>query len=373
LARPHVLIVGAGPTGLTAAIECTRRGLPVRIVDRTGSRTDLSKAVGINLQSLCLLEPSGLSDRLIAAGIRITKANLWFDGERLLTLDLSLIDHRYRFLLALPQSETERILGEALAEQGVAVERGTELTGFENTADGVVARLRGPSGDTEVATPLLLGADGPHSTVRTTLGIDFAGRRYPQDWSLADVTLDWPYGDSDINMFMERSGDLVFTVPIAAGRLRVISQTPRALEMLPRGTSVTQVHWQSAFHVALRQAARYQDGCAYLAGDAAHVHSPAGGRGMNLGMWDACAFAARAEAGTLEGYSAERHPIGRRILAFTDQLFNVAEVKTRAAQVVRNFAMRHIASIPAVQRRIVPNMLGVEPARVQPDVLARRP
>lgn len=360
MSAPDVLIVGAGPVGLAGATELLRRGASIRIVDREGAHTKLSKAVGINAQTLELLEASGLTERLLAAGIRISRANLHFDGAPLVTLELSRADHRFNFLLALPQSETERILEETLAERGVTVERTTEMLGFAQHADGVNVRLRNAAGEREATAGRLLGADGSRSAVRQTLRIPFTGARYDETWSLADITLDWSYGYGEVNLFLHGDGALLFTVPIAADRIRAISQTDNAKALLPAGSVVRETHWESTFHVALRQAERYQDGRCFLAGDAAHVHSPAGGRGMNLGIWDTCAFAARHAAGTLDGYSAERHPIGARILTITDRMFRVARLKHGPAQALRNLALRRIAPIGAVQRRIAPQLLGIE-------------
>lgn len=360
MSDPDVLIVGAGPVGLAAAIELNRHGIPVRIVDREGAHTKLSKAVGVNAQTLDLLGPSGVTERLLAAGIRVSRANLHFDGKPLVTLDLRRADHRFNFILALPQSETERLLEATLAERGVMVERDTEMLGLSQNADTVTVRLRDAAGEREVTAGRILGADGSHSAVRQTLRIPFTGARYDETWSLADITLDWPYGYGEVNLFLHGNGALLFTVPIAPDRIRAISQTDHAKALLPAGSVVRETHWESTFHVALRQAEHYQDGRCFLAGDAAHVHSPAGGRGMNLGIWDACAFAARHAAGTLEGYSAERHPIGARILAITDRMFRVARLTPGPAQALRNLLMRHVVPMDAVQRRIAPQLLGIE-------------
>ena len=357
----EVLVVGAGPVGMTAAIELLRRDVRVRVIDRSERRTDLSKAVGINVQSLELLEPSGLSERLIDAGLKIREAHIHFDGKPMVTVDLSRVDHRFNFLLALAQSETERILEQRLNELGGMVERQTELETFQVDGDRVVSGLKRPDGSSEtVDASVMLGADGGRSTVRQTLGIPFVGERYEEHWSLADVTVDWPYGMESVNLFLSSAGDLVFTVPIAPDRIRAISQTDRVLELLPNGTTVTRTHWESQFRVALRQAERYQDGLCYLAGDAAHVHSPAGGRGMNLGIWDAASFAERFSTGTLAGYSAERHPIGERILKVTDRMFRLTRLKAGIAQTARNLFLRHVLPLGAVQRRAAPTLLGIE-------------
>jgi 2-polyprenyl-6-methoxyphenol hydroxylase-like FAD-dependent oxidoreductase len=356
-----VLIVGAGPVGLTAAIELLRRDVPVRVIDKSEHRTDLSKAVGINAQTLALLEPSGLTTRLIEAGLKIRQAHLHLDGRPLVSLDLSLVDHPYNFILALPQSETERLLEVRLNDLGGRVERRTELTGFAQEAGRVHGTVRRPEGDEEtVDVEALLGADGGRSTVRERLRIPFVGARYEEQWSLADISVDWPYGLDAVNLFLSRAGDLVFTVPIGPDRIRAISQTAHVLELLPSGTTVTEIHWESQFRVALRQAERYQEGACYLAGDAAHVHSPAGGRGMNLGIWDAVAFADQYRAGSLAGYSGERHPIGARILGITDRMFRVTTLKPGWAQFVRNLVLRNVVPLKPVQRLIARNLLGIE-------------
>ncbi|WP_420406157.1 FAD-dependent monooxygenase [Nisaea sp.] len=357
----EVLIVGAGPVGMTAAIELLRRGVDVRLIDRSEQRTELSKAVGINVQTLELLQASGLTDRLLAAGLKIRAAHLHLDGTPLADLDLTQADHRYNFLLALPQSETERLLEARLGELGGRVERLTELTGLGQDANGVRVTLRLPGGGTEtMRVRALLGADGGRSTVREALSIPFLGARYEEQWSLADISVDWPYGMDAVNLFLSRGGDVLFTVPIGPDRIRAISQTAHVLELLPSGSTVTGTHWESQFRVSLRQAERYQEGACYLAGDAAHVHSPAGGRGMNLGIWDACAFAERYSAGTLAGYSAERHPIGARILGITDRMFRITALEPGLAQSARNFVLRNIVPLKPVQRLIAPNLLGIE-------------
>ena len=358
----NVLVVGAGPVGLVAALELHRLGIPVRIIDKSDGPTPFSKAVGINAQSLELLERSGLTERLLSAGIRIHRANLWFEGKRLVSLDLSLARHRFNFILALAQNETERLLEAALRERGIAVERRHELKALgQDPADGLVtAHIATDDGAAEMQTTFLLGADGARSTEREQLGIAFSGHRYDEHWSLADVTLDWPYGDTDVHLFLNGAGAVLFTVPIAEDRIRAISQTANVLDLLPSESEVTKLHWGSEFYVAIRQAVSYQEGRCFLAGDAAHIHSPAGGRGMNLGIWDACSFAERVRSATLDGYTRERHPLGRRILAFTDRLFRVAGLKGTAAQTIRNFMLRNVASSPSVQRRLAMRLIGAE-------------
>ncbi|MEX2628824.1 MAG: FAD-dependent monooxygenase [Tistlia sp.] len=355
----EVLVVGAGPAGLAAALELNRLGRSVRIVDRNAGRTDLSKALAVNAKTLELLEPSGLAGRMVAAGIEIHGAALFFEGEKLVTMRFQGRDLPRDYLLGLPQDETERLFEETLAERGVSVERATELVSFEDDGAGVTARLKTPSGEAEVRAAWLLGADGARSTVREALGLDFAGKRYEEHWSLADVTLDWPTAAENINLYMHRDGHADFFARIKGDRWRLVSTAPGVVGRLPAGARLIAEHWQSDFQVALRQVESYRKGRCCLAGDAAHVHSPAGGRGMNLGIWDSVSFARRLAAGTLDGYDAERRPIGRKVLDFTDRLFGMTRLKSPLAQAMRNFVLRHLAPLPAAQRRFSRNLLGL--------------
>lgn len=354
-----VLVVGAGPVGLAGALELSRLGRSVRIVDSNEGATGLSKAVAVNAKTLELLRPSGATERLVAAGLRVEGAAIFFEGERLATLPIQGPDPARNFLLSLPQSETEAILEAALAERGVAVERRTELLSLADDGAGVTARLRGPGGDGEIRAAWLLGADGARSTVRRQLGLDFAGRRYEEHWSLADVTLDWPGAEQAINLYLHRDGHVDFFIRLKPDRWRLISTRPGVVERAPKDATLHEVLWQSDFHVALRQVESYRKGRCCLAGDAAHVHSPAGGRGMNLGIWDAVSFARRLEAGTLDGYDAERHPIGRKVLDFTDRLFRIARLENPLLQRLRNLAIRHVVVRPGPRRRFGRNLLGL--------------
>ncbi len=355
----EVLIVGAGPVGLSAALELQRLGHRLRIVDRNEGRTGLSKAVAVNVKTLQLLEPSGLAERMVAAGIPIRAAALHFEGRRLTTLHIEPPEDCRYPLLSLPQSDTERLFEEALGERGVAVEWGSELLSLEDDGSGVTARLAAPEGEKTLRAAWLLGADGGRSTVRRQLGLEFAGRRYEEQWSLADVTLDWPSVEQEINLFMHRDGHIEFLVRLFGDRWRAISTAPGVLDRLPEGARAAEVHWQSDFHVALRQVEAYRRGRCCLAGDAAHVHSPAGGRGMNLGIWDAISFARRLKAGTLDGYDAERRPIGRKVLDFTDRLFAVAKAENPLVQTLRNRLLPVMARTGFARRRFSRNLLGL--------------
>jgi len=357
---PDILVVGAGPTGLTAAVELARRGYRPRIVDRNEGPTPLSKAVGIAPHSLELLEPSGVTERLLARAIRIPHGRLHFGGRSLGAVRFSRLRHRFNFLLALPQSETESILAAALAGLGVTVERRTALTALKTAGDSVEAVLEGPDGREEAHYRTVYGADGVHSRVRDDLGIAFAGYTHERVWSIADAELaDWPYEEGVAHLFLRDDGDVGFIIPIGPGRFRAISNTADALGRVPGGYRVARLLRSDTFHIPVKQAATYQQGPVFLGGDAAHVHSPVGGRGMNLGIEDACAFARRLAEGRLDGYTAERHPVGERWIAASERVLRAVQATHPAAVALRNLALRAVGNLAALQRPLLRRAAGL--------------
>lgn len=356
----RVLVVGAGPVGMAGALELNRLGANVRIIERETRRGTLSKAVGINARTLELLEPAGVSARLIERGLRIPRVNLSYDGQVLTAVDFSRMQHRYNFMLSLPQDETETILEDALGERGVTVERGVEFTGYRESADDVSALISRRGVASSHSVDYLLGADGAHSRVRKAAGIDFAGEPYEDAWSLADVRMDWPFGHGEGHLMMRRDGRVLFVMSMPQDRYRVISNSGDALDLLPAGSSVRETLWETTFRVSLRQVNTYRKGRAFLAGDAAHIHSPAGGRGMNLGIEDAVVFARRLVAGDLERYSADRHAVGRQVVRESDMQFRMASVRNPLARRFRNGMIRNVLGAERVQREFRRRMAGID-------------
>ena len=357
--RPEVLVVGAGPVGLTAALELARRGAAVRIIEKAAERGALSKAVGINARSLELLRPSGVTPRLIEAGLPVYRINLRHYTRLLAAIDFERMDHRYNFLLSLAQSQTELTLEAALAERFVDVERRTELTGLAEDAHGVDTRIVHAGTTAEARFDFLVGADGAHSTVRAALGIGFAGERYPDSWSLADIELDWPFGQGEGNLFMHDDGAVLFVIALGRGRFRAISNTADVLALLPAPSVVRAVHWRADFTVSLRQVEHYGAGRCFLAGDAAHIHSPAGGRGMNLGIEDAADLAGRIMEGGLEDYSAARRAAGARVVRESDWQFRAAAARNPIAIAARNALVRYGLGFEALQKPFRLRMAGL--------------
>jgi 2-polyprenyl-6-methoxyphenol hydroxylase-like FAD-dependent oxidoreductase len=273
-------------------------------------------------------------------------------------VELSRLPHRYNFMLGLAQSETERILEERLLEVGVAVERLHEARALEQEEGRVVCDVAGPDGGARIETPYLIGADGAHSTVRHALGLAFDGHTYPFDWQIVDVRLDGPFAEDELHLLLGADTLLLMVSP-GPDCFRLASNGPDPLALLPPGTRVREEIWRSTFKISYRQVERYQERRVFLAGDAAHIHSPLGARGMNLGIEDATILARRIIAGAPEGYGAERHPVGRRVIRQTHALTRMATTRTPLVRWLRDHVAAQLLRSAGAQQSLVRRIAGL--------------
>jgi 2-polyprenyl-6-methoxyphenol hydroxylase-like FAD-dependent oxidoreductase len=347
-----VLVVGAGPTGLTLAAQLQAFGATVRIVDRQLDRVHESRALAVQPRTLEVLRGLGVAEELVARGNDAVWVQLHAGGRVICIrlFGLGLDDTAYPFLLFVSQAETEQVLGDLLASRGVPVERGVELVGFHADPDAVTGTLGHRDGRTEqVRTRYVVGCDGASSTVRRAAKIPFKGGVYPQTFALADLEVDGLDGDA-AHAFTGQEGIMLFFPlgrpaswrmlamhPSLQGRREPAQPSLEELQALADAMTGARVRlsdpvWRTYFGLQHRHATRYRAGPVFLAGDAAHVHSPAGAQGMNTGIQDAwnlgwkLALVSRgvADRALLDSYDAERRPVGGFVVRFTDRAFSVA-------------------------------------------------
>jgi 2-polyprenyl-6-methoxyphenol hydroxylase-like FAD-dependent oxidoreductase len=332
-------------------VELRRRGIDAQVVDRREGPSNLSRAVGILPGSLDLLEDCGATPLLLAEGVHFDGLRL-HDGGRLMA-DLRFATAGDRFVLGLPQDRTEAILSDRLAAFGGAVRHGAEVAGLVQDGGGVVVTLAdGRTGRYDH----VLAADGAHSRLRGILGLPFDGFDLPHAWGVADVDVaGWSYPQS-LALYLLDAGAVVLVAPMAPGRVRVVANRPDALGLLPVPMDIVAQRGGGQFRIGVRQVPQYSAGRVHLAGDAAHCHSPVGGRGMNLGIADACAFARHAAAGTLPAYGPERHAAGAAAIALSERVRRQVDGTGRALPRLFGWLAGHM---PAVERRVMAAALGL--------------
>ncbi len=315
----NILIVGAGPTGLTAALELARGGVIARVIDKRDSASTLSRAVGITPRSLELLSLSGVDKAIISDGITISAANIYRNNKLCLTTPLHSSKTYFHSLIGLPQNQTEAIIAKAFTDLGGKIDYGVKLSDLTQDKHQVEVELNDNGQIAKESYDYVIGADGVGSQVRQSASIDYPGYTLDETWSIADIYAEGWQHANELTIFQLPQGKVLVLVAIGENRYRLGSNTEDSVKALPVTLNISKINRQATFKISVCQAETYSKGRVYLAGDAAHCHSPVGGRGMNMGIGDACELAKCLLNDNLENYSLIRHTEGQRVISMTER------------------------------------------------------
>ncbi|MEZ0260438.1 MAG: FAD-dependent oxidoreductase [Alphaproteobacteria bacterium] len=356
-----VLIVGAGPTGLTSAFELARRGIVPQVIDAKDGIAPTSRATGVSVRSLELLEASGVTAELIPAGIKVKHARILGEECKGLKLDFNDLPHKYNFLLCLPQSRTEAVMQKRLEDLGGNVQYKTKLISLTKKKDGTIEAVMERDGKRLTDTfNAVIGADGVNSKVREQMGVKSKEHVYPDKWSAAEFdSKDWPYPKDEIQYFLGKGGSFAVVVPLGGDRYRAVASTQDAMACVNAKYTVDKLHFNNAFAVSVRHVKTYQKGNIFLAGDAAHAYPPAGVQGgMNLGIKDGCSIARRIAEDDTKGYTKERRKEADGTISQAKMMVNIAGMKNSFLRSARNRTVAIATHIKAIKQQILKKSLG---------------
>jgi len=378
-----LLIVGAGPVGLFLANECARRGLRWRLVEARGSQSVYSKALAIFPRTLEILDMAGLAGPFLEAANRVTSVAVVTHGRALARMQFTPEESPYPFIAMVPQNVTEQLLVEQLQLRGGVVEYDTSFVSAVEHGDHVSATVDRKGQRSTITAAFVVGCDGAHSTVRHLLNLPFEGEAYDASFMLADVETNDTLPADQLQLCPSEFGPLAI-FPMSATRRRIVAIVEKtegdapSLELVrrilrrraPGEIEALALHWSSYFHVHRRQAAQLRVGRFFIAGDAAHIHSPFGGQGMNTGMHDVWNLAWKLDLVVsgdgddrlLESYSAERLPVIRHVIETTDLLTRVMGTPNRLAQLLRNVVIPMVSRLAPFHRAFVQRLseLGID-------------
>lgn len=377
-----VMIVGAGPAGLALGIVLGRAGVPFVLLDKLEQGQNTSRAAVIHAHTLDVLEELGVTARLQALGLKLSRFCIRDRDRSLVDLRFDSLPSRHPHLLMLPQNQTEEVLNARLLEVGGSVLRGWTVDAMSDLGDGVLVSAMSARGEKRMfKARYVVGADGMHSMVRKTAGIGFTGHTYEESFLLADVAMDWTHGNAEVKLFFSPAG-MVVVAPLPDGTFRIVSTVDNAPEqptvadiqalLEARGprtgtTTVTKVVWGSRFRLHDRVADTYRRGRFLLVGDAAHVHSPAGGQGMNTGLVDAkvlgemlaAVISGRQDDAYLDGYEKVRRPAAMQVVAFAGRLTWLATMRNPVKRCVRNMVLSLVNRMPVAKRKLEMALSGL--------------
>lgn len=379
--QKKVIIIGAGPVGLTIAIELYRYGIPFRIIDKNEGPVTTSNALGIHVRTLEIWDMMGIADSAINAGKKIIAANMFANNQRIAHIEFKDLVTKYPFLLSLPQSETEKILTDYLEKNNVFIERKTELVSFEQNSSEIQVTLS-KNGQIEKATfSWLVACDGSHSAVRDKLKLNFIGEDLKQHFIMSDIQIETKLDPNELYTFFAEDGPVAI-FPFLHNRCRLIcevtndpklhdTKSPQLEDFIaivkkrcPSDIKLSNPAWISAFWICSRMLEQYHHNRIFFAGDAAHVHSPVSGQGMNTGIQDAFNLAwklayvinNKAKPELLNSYQLERHEIAKHVLVQTKAATKMVTLKNKFLQKLRNFALKRLLKKPQNRLKMVLQM-----------------
>jgi 2-polyprenyl-6-methoxyphenol hydroxylase-like FAD-dependent oxidoreductase len=378
-----VLIAGAGPTGLALAAELTRRGISPLIIDRQPAGANTSRACVVHARTMEVLEPLGVTRELLAQGVKVPIFRVRDRDRVLITIDFSQIASPYPFTLMVPQDRIEQCLLKHLEGLGGGVVRPCEFVGYNVSTSQVEVHVKTTGGPKTIKARWLIGCDGMHSSVREQSGVAFTGAAYEQSFVLADVHMHWPLSRDEVTLFFSPDG-LVVVAPLPDDRFRIVATADNAPELPSadfvqplldrRGPAanpgrICDVVWSSRFHIHHRVAQSLRKSRILLCGDAAHVHSPAGGQGMNTGIQDSVSLADAVtktfedgDDARLDAWAAARHRVATDVVATTDRITRMATMKPGIGRSLRNAAFAFAGHLPPI-RTALANTLAELDAR----------
>ncbi len=383
---PQVLIVGAGPTGLTMALELQRHGISFRIIDKQIKPVQTSNALAVQPRTLDVWEDQGILTAALARGNKIHGVHFYIQNKEITHINTNLIASRHPFMLGLAQHQTESILLEYLHAKNIPVEMNVEFISFVEKDTEMAVTLRHPDGQTEViATPWIIACDGGHSAVRTHANVAFLGKELSQHFVFADVKIKSAYPQNEVNLCLSSDGpfaiiqfdkdyfriiaEVTHDPELSAAKSLTYAQLKRLIQQrCPITLEIDEPIWTSGFWIHERIATSFRHKNIFFAGDAAHIHSPAGGQGMNTGIQDAYNLAwklalvinKKANPDILNSYHLERYPVAKTVLRNTTLLTNIIAMRNPILCKIRNFMLSHLLKIKKIRKKFVSNIAQIE-------------